>query len=95
MWRRVSSALYTVAGFFVSCASSFVHQSSSASSRSVGAPIRPPAGPSVGLGTDTVFVTALYTAFGYSRFNRTSCAGESGVGASAGTRTSCTRRRRR
>ena len=35
----------------------------------------------MGLGTDTVFVTALYTAFGYSRFNRTICESCSGSGA--------------
>lgn len=43
--------------------------------------MRPPAAPSVGFGTDTVFVTALNIAFGYSRFNRTICESCKGSGA--------------
>src|SRR5699024_9456501 len=57
-----------------------VHQSRRASSRRGGAPMRPPAGPSVGLGTEMVLVTDLYTAFGYSRLSRTMPDSASGTG---------------
>src|SRR5699024_7743423 len=59
------------AGSVVSDRTRLPHQSSSASSRNGGAPIRPPAAPWVGLETETVLVTDLYTALGYNRFNRT------------------------
>lgn len=55
---------HTAAGCCVIDVRRLLHQSSNASSRNGGAPMRPPAGPSVGFGTDTVCVTALYTALG-------------------------------
>src|SRR5690606_41748420 len=68
----------TAAGCWVIDVRRVAHQSISASSRSGGAPIRPPAGPSVGLGPETVCVTALYRALGESRLGGARAGGAGG-----------------